>query len=95
MGEEHERERSFRGGSSDHPLLANSSQHAAEDVQFARDDDNGGDPRADSGGLGRVLQPAGDLGPVEVRAHAARQAGVPFRLQVVSPDVREHGNFDR
>ena len=62
MGEEHERQRSSRGRSSDHPLLADSRQRAAEDVQSARDDDDGGDPRADAGGLGQLLQPAGDLG---------------------------------
>ena len=71
------------------------AERAAEDVHSARDHDHGGDPRADAGGLGQLLQPAGDLEPVEVRAHAARPAGVPVHLQVVSPDVREHGHFDR
>jgi len=93
MGEEHERERAARGRSSDHPLLADSRACAAEDVQPSRDDDNRGDPRADAGGLGQLLRPAGDLGTIEVRAHTARAAGVPVHLQVVSPDVREHGHF--
>src|SRR5579864_7430903 len=46
-------------------------------------------------GLGPLLQHAGDLGTVEVRATITRSAGVSVRLQVVSPDVRKHGHVDR
>ena len=95
VGEEYERERSSRGRNSNHEVLADSRQSAAEDVHSAQNDDHRGNHRTDAEGLGQLLQPAGDLESVQVRAHAARAAGVPFHFQVISSNVCEHRYFDR
>jgi hypothetical protein len=68
---------------------------AAEGLRAAPDDVGRSDPAGHAAGLGPLLQPAGRLAALGVRALAALAAGVRADLEAVPPDVREHGHRHR
>ena len=95
MGEEHERERSSRGRSSHHSLLADSRERARPKMFTPHETMTTEEIRERTQGVWDSFY---SLREVWERSKCvptlARTAGVSVHLQVVSPDVREHRDFD-
>ena len=83
-----------RRGAAD-ATLADSAGAAAEGLHPAPGDGSGRDSPPHAGGVGRFLQPAEDLGAIELRRVAEVADGVRAHFEAVSADVCEHRDCDR
>ena len=77
------------------PALAHPAGTAAQGLHAAPGDGSGRDPSPHAGRVGRLLQPAENLGALELRPVAEVTARVRADLETVPADVREHRDRDR